>query len=62
MATARREIEFPTLDQVTLKGWFYGVQGDVKRPCIIMASGVSRERIPQTNWNCLELIDCSLLA
>ncbi|KAL5358854.1 Alpha/Beta hydrolase protein [Aspergillus floccosus] len=41
MATPRREVEFPTLDHVTLRGWFYGEQENVKRPCIIMASGLA---------------------
>ncbi|EWY97379.1 hypothetical protein FOYG_02227 [Fusarium oxysporum NRRL 32931] len=38
MAPGRRDVEFPTVDGLTLRGWFYTASGDGKHPCIIMAN------------------------
>ncbi|EXL39336.1 hypothetical protein FOCG_18053 [Fusarium oxysporum f. sp. radicis-lycopersici 26381] len=40
MASGRRDIEFPTVDGLTLRGWFYSA-GAGKHPCIIMANGLT---------------------
>jgi len=39
----RRDIEFKTSDQVTLRGWLYTptASGEDKLPCLIMAHGFS---------------------
>ncbi|KAL7754694.1 hypothetical protein ACKLNR_015364 [Fusarium oxysporum f. sp. zingiberi] len=41
MAPGRRDVEFPTVDGLTLRGWFYTASGDGKHPCIIMANGLA---------------------
>lgn len=41
MPPGRRDVEFPTVDGLTFRGWFYTASGDGKYPCIIMANGVS---------------------
>ncbi|KAF4956906.1 hypothetical protein FGADI_3509 [Fusarium gaditjirri] len=41
MAPGRRDVEFPTVDGLTLRGWFYTASGDGKLPCIIMANGLA---------------------
>lgn len=44
MSPGRRDVEFPTVDGLTLRGWFYTANGDGKQPCIIMANGVGLPR------------------
>ncbi|KLO89404.1 uncharacterized protein LW93_1463 [Fusarium fujikuroi] len=41
MSPGRRDVEFPTVDGLTLRGWFYTASGDGKHPCIIMANGLA---------------------
>ncbi|KAF5981543.1 hypothetical protein FCOIX_4191 [Fusarium coicis] len=41
MAAGRRDVEFPTVDGLTLRGWLYTASGDGKHPCIIMANGLA---------------------
>ncbi|KAF5625209.1 alpha beta hydrolase superfamily hydrolase [Fusarium sp. NRRL 25303] len=41
MSSGRRDVEFPTVDGLTLRGWFYTANGDGKHPCIIMANGLA---------------------
>ncbi|KAI1026985.1 hypothetical protein LB504_008049 [Fusarium proliferatum] len=41
MSPGRRDVEFPTVDGLTLRGWFYTANGDGKHPCIIMANGLA---------------------
>ncbi|KAF9771380.1 hypothetical protein IL306_010985 [Fusarium sp. DS 682] len=41
MASGRRDVEFPTVDGLTLRGWFYSASGEGKHACIIMANGLA---------------------
>ncbi|KAK2028140.1 alpha/beta-hydrolase [Colletotrichum zoysiae] len=42
MPASRRDVEFLTVDKVTLRGWFYGVpESNSPHPCIIMANGLA---------------------
>ncbi|KAH7208622.1 Alpha/Beta hydrolase protein [Fusarium oxysporum] len=41
MAPGRRDVEFSTVDGLTLRCWFYTASGDGKHPCIIMANGLA---------------------
>ncbi|KAF5981981.1 hydrolase of the alpha/beta superfamily [Fusarium bulbicola] len=41
MSPGRRDVEFPTVDGLALRGWFYTASGDGKHPCIIMANGLA---------------------
>ncbi|RGP81371.1 hypothetical protein FLONG3_515 [Fusarium longipes] len=41
MVSGRRDVEFPTVDGVTLRGWFYSAAGEGKHACIIMANGLA---------------------
>ncbi|KAF4339184.1 kDa in traX-finO intergenic region [Fusarium beomiforme] len=41
MSSGRRDVDFPTVDGLTLRGWFYSASGEGKHPCIIMANGMA---------------------
>lgn len=38
---SREDIEFKTVDGVTLRGWFYPAANSQKAPCIVLAHGWS---------------------
>lgn len=43
MSLNRRDVEFPTVDGITLKGWFFPAS-DRNGPCVIMTPGVCLSR------------------
>lgn len=55
----QRDVEFRTVDGITLRGFFYAPIGDEKMPCIIMTHGVRLSlNVPVVKVNVAKILFC----